>query len=330
MKRYADTFFRHWLFAIVPILVVPPAALFYVMRSSGASAQVSANIWVNQATVKQLSYADPNANPAQNTQVALNQLLQSASFDVRVARQSPRYWRLVGWRPNVAQLAQADLSRNVLIGQPGPDLVTIMYTTRDPLLGIEVVQNILQNAPSEIQRLNHLQTAIDTPVYQSQLTYAETQLRQAATALHRYMQAHGIQASDVTVESLIDPRFAMLYQTMQSAQTNVQLAQEQLSAVNVQGSVQGTFQVIDAPSARILPSSKKTILMDVGIALVMALLLTGSFVVVSTALDHSLRFVDEVPDVLGLPILATVPYTPALAARSGRRLLPSRSSELES
>jgi capsular polysaccharide biosynthesis protein len=319
--------FRHWLLALVPILLVPLAGAYYVKTTSGAVAQVSANIWVNQSSNKQLSYFDPNAPPAQNMQGALTQLLQSASFDVQVAQQSPLYWHLVKTQPGVAQAVQADFAKNVAVGQAGPDIVTIGYTTKDPLLGLQVVQTILQSAPPEMQRLNHLQIATDLPAYQAQLHYAQTQLGQAATALHRYMSEHGIQASDVTVESLIDPRFATLYQAMQSAETNVQLAQEQLSAERVQGAAHGGFQVLDAPSVQILPASKKTAVLDVGIALVTGLLLAGAFVTLATALDHSVRFVEEVPEVLGLPILASVPYSPVLASPSRRRLLPNRTKE---
>lgn len=322
MTRFVETFFRHWVAALVPLLLVPLAAV-YTLFSSQASAQIAANVWVNNASDKQLSYADPNVPPAQNTQAALTQLLQSQSFDLHVARQSSLYWKTVAKYPAPAHLVQADFQKNVVVGQSGPDLVTIVYTSKDPRVGVQVVQNILKNAPNEILKLNQKQVSNDAPAYKNQLNFAQLQLGQAATSLHRYMQAHNIKASDVTVQSLTDPRFATLYQTMQSAETNVQLAQEQLSSVTAERTVQGAFQVIDAPSATVIPVAKKKVLTNVVIALAIALLLGGVFVVTRTALDHTLRSAYEVPDLIGLPVLAVLPYSAALAGPTRRRLRPS-------
>src|SRR5947209_1913695 len=94
VKRYIDTFYRHWVIALIPIIVLPLAA-FAVARLSGKSTTATTSIWVNQVSVKQLSYADPLVTPAANTMAAVLQLLQTGAFDMLVARESPAYWNTV-------------------------------------------------------------------------------------------------------------------------------------------------------------------------------------------------------------------------------------------
>ena len=69
------------------------------------------------------------------------------------------------------------------------------------------------------------------------------------------------------------------------------------------------MKIVDPPSPAASSTSKKTLLLDFGVIFAVALLLSGAFIVVRTALDRSVRYPDEVPELLGLPVLGIVPYS---------------------
>jgi capsular polysaccharide biosynthesis protein len=75
------------------------------------------------------------------------------------------------------------------------------------------------------------------------------------------------------------------------------------------------LRIVDAPNVTIV-SSKKKETMNLAIALLIGLLLGGGLVVVKTALDPTVRYADEVPALLDLPVLAVVPYSRALARQN--------------
>jgi hypothetical protein len=73
---------------------------------------------------------------------------------------------------------------------------------------------------------------------------------------------------------------------------------------------------VDPPRLSVV-SRTKVILLQLALFVVAGLVLGGGFVVVKTMLDRSLRYPDEVPEVLDLPVLAVLPYDPAHVAPRG-------------
>jgi len=317
IRRYKDTFFRHRIIALIPLLVLPVVAAG-VTRLSGKSSTVTANLWVNANSVQQLGYADPQATPGMNTANALTQLMQTVSFDLRVAKESPLYWQMNVAKPNRDVTIVSDLSKNVKIVAGGAYLVSVSYGTKYPSMGVQLLKSILKEAPGEIGRLNQQQAALSVSFYTHAKTNAESQLAVATKALGDYVRSHGISASQMASQSLFDPKFATLYQAVQSAQVDVNNADQALSKIEPQGAG-SAIQVVDPPTVVPPSSSKKTLALYLVIGLVVGVLLSGAFVVVTTARDHSLRYADEVPDLLGLSILATVPYKYGLPSGGGRR-----------
>jgi uncharacterized protein involved in exopolysaccharide biosynthesis len=318
VRRYIDTFVRHWVIALIPVLVLPVAAVGVALKSS-KTATATASIWVDQNSVKQLSYADPQATPASNTAATLTQLLQTASFDVRVARESPLYWSTVRTKPNRDGVVADDLSKKVMVTANGADLVVISFKSNYRQMGVQLLQSILKEAPREIARLNQQQAASSLAFYTRQKADAQTRLARFTKQLATYMQLQHISPTQMAEQALFDPKFAALYDAVQSAQVDVRNADQQLSQATSLAGTGGSIEVIDAPSEVISATSKKTLALYFGIALLLGLVLSGGFVVLMTARDKSLRFADEVPDLLGLPILATIPFEPGLTRKRGVR-----------
>jgi hypothetical protein len=315
-RRYIGTFRRHWVVALIPLLVLPLAGA-YVARKTGATETATTSLWVDQDSVKLLGYADPQATPASNTAAALSQLLQTTSFDLRIAQESPLYWSTMRSKANLDSAVVGDLSKKVKVLASGPDLVVLSFSSAYRQMGVQLLRSLLKEAPGEIDRLNQEQARSSLAYYTQQRDAAQKRLNQVTQDLASYVQAHNISPSQMAAQELFDPRFAALYQTVQSAQVAARNADQQLTQANAAVGAGSAVQVIDPPAETLFPVSKKTMLLYAVIGLLVGILLSGLFIVITTARDTSLRYADEVPDLLGVPVLATIPFTPGLE-RKGR------------
>lgn len=319
MRRYTDTFLRCWTIAILPILLLPIGSL--LLLKSPPTAYGVANIWVDQPSLQQLAYVNQGLTPAQNMANYLSQLLLSPSFDMRVVGNNPLYFRSLSPAVSREAAVTGDLSANATATANGPNLVTVAYTTKDPAIGMRVVRGILNQAALETAQLSR-QQAIKNIAYDArQVKSARAQYTTAASNLGAYMSAHNIKSSQVDLRQLYDPTLALLYESVQGAQTAETSSQQQLAAANTQEqqAFQNSFRIIDPPAMTVAKSSKKKQLTGLAIPLVLGLVLGIGFIVFRTLRDRSLRYADEVPELLGLPVLTVIPFTPALARSGGQR-----------
>ncbi len=325
MTRYAETFFRYWLIALVPIVVLPMVG-YAMIRGTPKTVLTSAKIWVNSSVTNSSSNVNQYMTPAQVEQGTLNQLLQISSFDTAVARGSTLYMQMLLKQPDASTYLQTDLTKNAAFTPAGDNLLVVSYSSQNWQLGTQVVQSLLSAALNQTQLLSQQQTTLTLHTYESQLRNAQQQLKQSTKQLTSYMREHGITANDITTQMTVDTTFASLYTQVQSDQSNVASIRQKITALqtaNAGGAAaQSDFRVVDAPSTIIVTSKKKE-LMNLALYLVGGLVLGLGFVVGKTLTDRSLRYVDEVPETLDLPVLAVIPYTPALApANRGTSLLP--------
>jgi uncharacterized protein involved in exopolysaccharide biosynthesis len=324
---------RYWHLAILPILVLPMGA-FFLLKAPPATFG-TAHIWADQASLQQLSYVDQGVPPAQNMANYLTELLGLPSFDYGVAKRIPLYEQYLkrlpvpsGVTPNLRTLAAADLSTKATAIPAGSSLVTVTYENLNPTIAAEVVRSILKEAASETQQLNKQQISKDISRSSKQLKKAQTAYSTAVGGFGTYMTAHRIKSNQVAFRQLSDPRLAALYQAVQTAQANVTTAQQQLTSAQTQQASQGLVRVLDPPSAQVVLTSKKKRLTNLMIPLVLGFILSGAFIVAMTLRDRSLRSPDDVLDLLGLPVLAVIPYTRGLVgsgkARSSEAALAAR------
>jgi uncharacterized protein involved in exopolysaccharide biosynthesis len=179
-----------------------------------------------------------------------------------------------------------------------------------------LLRNILTDAPNEIGTLNQKQSASTVSYYQHQLSAAQHRLDNATGALGHYARQHHIAPAQMANRSLIDPTFAALYQAVQSEQVAVHNASQQLSQTTTPNVLGSSIQVYDPPAVQPALTSKKTLLLDIAIGLIVGLLLSTIFIVWMTATDHTLRYPQEVSELVGLPVLVSTPQVAALAGAS--------------
>lgn len=325
MKRYAETFFRYWLVALVPIVVLSLVG-YAVMKSTPKTAQASAKLWVEPSAADTITNYNQFETPAQSEQDALSQLLQLSSFEWSVAQGSPLYMQIVKKQPDPRLFVGTDLQKNVQFTPSGNNLLYVSYTFTDRnwQVGAQVVQSVLNVALNQTQLLSQQQGKANISYYQAQLTVAEQRAKQSARAFDRYRTAHGVTSTDLNAQMAVDPTLASLYSQSQADQSSVADVRQKLAALQLQSTAssatgQSGVTIADAPSV-IIVSSKKKEIMGLAIYLVIGLLLGGGFIVVKTLRDRSLRYADEVPEALDLPVLAVVPYNPALAGRDSKAM----------
>ncbi len=330
MKRYADTFFRYWPLVLLPILILPLAALV-LARGTPKTTVTTADIWVSQSVVSQMDGYNQWNTAAQNEAGALSQLLQTGMFDSSVINGSPAYRQRIATSKNADAYKQAvtDVSTNLQILPRGNNLISVSYSTKDPALGVDVVNSFITNALNQAQALNQQTNVTMRATYNSQAHAARQQLYNDTITLHRYMNRVNLHLNDVQAAQVGDPTLATLVLQVQNDEKTVTDLQQKINDAQIQMSAtpQSVFKVVDG-AGTVVTSNKKQILLDSALGLVVGLVLGGGFLVGRTLLDRSLRFADDAAELLAFPTLTVIPHKPALTSRqgvaqpTGRRALP--------
>ncbi len=334
MKRYADTFFRYWPLVLLPILILSLGGLM-LARDTPKTTITSADIWVSQAAISSMDGYNQYITPAQNEAGTLSQLLQTGMFNSSVINGSPLYRQLIAKSKSADAYQQAviDLATNMQLVPRGNNLINVSYTTKDPALGVQVVNSFITNALDQAQALNQQTSATILATYQSQVHFAQQQLNADNATFHRYLDRFGLQPSDVQAAQVGDPTLGTLSLQVQNDETTVANLRQKINDAKIQAPVtqESAFKVVDG-AGTVIKSSKKQLLLDVAIGLIAGLVLGGGFVVGRTLADRSLRFADDVTELLALPVLTVIPYNPAAKGRkglpqpAGRLALPSSST----
>jgi len=318
MRRYAETFFRYWLLVLLPIIVLP-AAEFALMRHVPKTVLVTADLWVTQNPA---GYANPWASAAGNEASYINEYLQSSTDIGPILAGSAAFQQLLRTAPAQALQVQGSLLQGFAVYPKGQYLLNVSFTGQNEAIATDALNGLIAAVQNQQKTENANQTQTNLVVAQAQLKNDTKQLDQSKKALRDYMDRHGLQQSDLSSGAALDldTTFAGLKQQFQNDQTqylNDQLALNKLRAQATQATLTlpttaqagATFYVKD-PATAIVTSSRKKILTAVGEALAVALFLSLGFVVVKTLLNRGLRYPDEVAEVLDLPLLAVVPFSP--------------------
>jgi hypothetical protein len=136
-----------------------------------------------------------------------------------------------------------------------------------------------------------------------------------AADLHAHLKAQAYGTNLVTI-SYSGKTAAIAMEVLHSV---LQLAPKEMQAFNRRPVTGGVMRVVDLPALSPGALSKKSLLLELGLAFAFGLLFSAAFIVTRTALDRSVRYPDEVPEVVGLPVLGVVPFSRDLSKREGAR-----------
>ncbi len=338
MRRYAETFFRYWYLALIPLIMLSVVGV-PVARGSAGTFTTTANLEVASSVSSQIDNYNTYITPAQNEATVLSELLGSPSFDEGIIYSADaaayRNWATIkAHGVNAVQYMVSDVARNLVL-TPHNHLVVVSYTGQDRNLavgavaGASIVQAFVSTVIDRASAQSNAQLAASIAAYKSQLASARRHQGASYTQLRAWMQRHGYAGPDPSAGTqaagITDPQYDALYQQYLFDKSNSDNIQNKLLTAQVtqQTNVQlggATLSELDPPSTSGSSATRKeltTLLIFAGVGLALSIV----FLVARTALDRGLRYADEVAELLRVPTLAVVPYSRRRPAGSGARPL---------
>jgi uncharacterized protein involved in exopolysaccharide biosynthesis len=327
--RFLETFFRHRMLVVVPVLLGLMVSVGYALAQP-PKYEALASLWVDNSVPgnqTSTSPADQYIQPSDQQVAAIHELLATRAFDVAIAHRGPLAQYLAA-HPNeqkglaaipvvgklfrstsgsVDDRAATELPAEVSVTAAGPQVISLAVQESNGDVAAGTAKALVDQFLAQIlaSKTANDQAAVD---YASgQVSGAQTTLLKAQAALTAYLQAHpGVPASGSG-----DAAASQLAQSVDLASRRHtalldQYEQAQLDLANV--STQAGVRVIDEPStAGTAVGAKKAVLMA-GIAGILIGLVIGVVVLlVLTAVDRTARRASDIEGHLGLEVAAAIP-----------------------
>jgi uncharacterized protein involved in exopolysaccharide biosynthesis len=252
--RLVETFFRHWLLIVAPIVVLPLAAIV-VTLGTPAPYESSAGVWVERSTYLDVANdASRYITPAQSQANRLAELLRSPAFVSDV----------IG-RSGLTARRNDSLRRTF---QDGIDIVPVGDHYIVLRLRADIAEDASRLLNATIAAFNvrskadlQVQARVAIALYQNRLAEAQDRQAKAGAALSAYLAANpGLRGSTgyVTALGALDSKFGDLQHATQAAMSDADRARAlldraQLDAAAAQVGQELGFQVTDPPQ---LPTAR--------------------------------------------------------------------------
>jgi hypothetical protein len=298
---YIETFRRHRLLFLLPILVAGAIALWTALGAPTLY-RSTASLWLD--TPAGLTYATLGApSPAADAQTMLNELMRTEYFANSIARQSPleEYLRThpsAGWGPSAVirklkgpptmddRIAAALGPSRVTSSVQGPHVFEINFDAASPQLATATLRVLIDEFRS--QRTTLRRDALEAT--QRQVASATTALNEARASLESYLRMH-----PDTGDS--DPRASALRLSVRNATTTVADATQRLAdasaALTQGGTLDSTLRVLDEPRTPVGPTQgKRRIAMTVAAGLFGGMVFSILGIVVLTSGTRTFRLAD--------------------------------------
>lgn len=293
--RFAAKFLEHWKLYLIPIVLFPIIATIYGQHKlsiyeSSAYVLVERGAVIGSTTLGSIS-GNPYNSPAQNAVDAINELIQSESFDVSVAQSTD-----LAHRYDLTVRANQDIVAATIRGEVsvtpssvGQETFNITVDDKSPQLAQQIASSLLVQFGNDytLRELEGYQRA--ESLVQGQITQATSQATQDLQRINQYEQAHPTVTSTTP-----DTTLAAYQQAYQQDEAQVKTLQEQLNTLQLnsaalQSGTLNVFRVLDKPQVPLLPTLKlKKLAIYPGGGLGLALALIALIVGLQTVFDRSI------------------------------------------
>ncbi len=328
MRRTLEALFRR-LGRIVALLVLLPIIGFTIGYLLPHTYQAQASLWANkryEVIGSTGTESDLLATEAETQATALNELLQTRTFDLAVANQTGLKDTLspsVRSDPNARDdaLVQA-INDRVLVQAQGTHLFTITYTNTDWHIAQQVVAAVINSYGQQSQGLSVVEGQNLLEAYQGQLPQAQKDASTAAHAEQQYINQH---PTENAADLANDPEYSLLHAQTQQAQSILANLQTQIATIKQEiglqsGGADALFRVIDQPTVKGV-SRAKTLLMAAGGGLGFALLAVAIYLALLVRRDRALYTPAEVQRATEMRVLLQLPALPASTMSASRAAL---------
>ena len=332
MLRYLETFYRHRLLVIAPVLLALLASVAFAV-SRPRTYEATAQLWFDPLTAAQ-AQQNGYLSPADQAPGELKELLKTHEFTSRVARRGTLYaaadagsgkqgltTRVVnllrGVPSSVAGSPQVlddvifdTVNRDTVITTSGPQVVGISFDYPIPSVAATTAQAIVDQFTDELlgNRRTTAKAAVD--FYTNQLQSQDAVVATADAAVTHYLQEHPDQR---VPGALADSQLTALRRTDDLARNHYQDLLQKLDDARLEiaaASQPGAagFRVVDTPTVPYRPKGfVKTAALAAGGGLMLGLLLALGMLVLLTAMDTSIHRSEEIPSDLSRRVAGTVP-----------------------
>jgi uncharacterized protein involved in exopolysaccharide biosynthesis len=305
VRRYSETFARHRLALILPVVIaVVISSAFAISRPHKYESSMS--LWFDSPVSQPSSLLNTGngPTPASGGLAELQEFLATDAFRSDVGLASPLAADLSkpGSRPNLYAI-DGVLAKAFTETVAGPQIVQVTMTAANPsyVVGtLDAVANQYQSWNSNA--LNDRGHASAT-YYQPEVERDLTALNKANTAVKAYV------LSNPKVNLTTDPTYSQLTQTAASAEANYTsdsnaLAQAELA--DQPDLISTSFHVVDPPSPPVALSSKKHDIL-IGVAGLLAGVIISLLALSAlTALDKTARSEEDIDSMLGVDVVASI------------------------
>ncbi len=292
VKRVLEQFFGHKLLVVLPVLVIPLAALVVALQSPPIY-QATANIWVERAPyVTSQSNFDQYSQPADVQVKRLNELLQTRTFVNAVVTRSPL--------PRAAGASEVDLAASVgsmeaIAG--GSHLMVLRASSSVAVVAFAAVSGLIDAYKAQAATETIAQAQLAQTFYADRLQAAQAQLAKSTGELQGYIAEHPVAAPRPGVAAAApDLALAQLSRRVDLDGADVEriratLEQSQLDGAAAQAGQEIGFQVVDEP---LVPTDarrelRKTLFLP-ALGLVVGIALSGAVLTLLVAADRAIRF----------------------------------------
>jgi uncharacterized protein involved in exopolysaccharide biosynthesis len=313
--RLLDTYFRHrWLY-LIPIGLMTVGAAIYLFGhqrlyiSSGMifterDPLLSSLTSVNQST------ASWNT-PAQDTANELSELIQTDAYIRAVIRGTDLEAEMSKGNSVVEQTISKVRSR-MWIWVAGTNQVQISAAHPDPRIAYQLAQSAINVFVLWNINLNRTDSSTAQIFFQDLIQNYQTNVVAAQQALRSYLVSHPepLRGNRSDIEQF---EVKNLQDELNFAEARLDHALEKaedarLANAQIESNVRQKYTLVDAPK---IPdrstTSKRQMARDSAIFLAAGVLLSGIAVVGTSLFDQSFRIPEEVPQLLSLPLLASLP-----------------------
>jgi uncharacterized protein involved in exopolysaccharide biosynthesis len=312
LPRLLESFFRRPLVCLLPALVFSALGVLSIVKSERTYASSGVLSVSNETLLSTLTEVGSQGGfswetPATQTSRQINELLGTDQFARSVAEGAGLATAIDAGVYTLDQLRES-----VGAYDTGNNLVTVKASTGDAALAQKLATSTIDSFINWVIDGDIGESTAAEQFFEGLLANYEDDVDAARGALAQYLAEHPAtdpdrrpaeEQSEIARLSADVDRAENRYSTALTSSENARLATEQ-----ARSDVSQRLRLVDTPQVPYLPeSSRQAQLLKVAMYAVTGILLSIVLVVVGAALDHSLRFPDEVRRRIGLDVLAVVP-----------------------
>jgi uncharacterized protein involved in exopolysaccharide biosynthesis len=345
MVRYLETFFRHQLIFLIPVVVILAVSGAVVLRQPIVYTATT-RLWVDRPALGTTdeTAANPFSAPSADQVASMSELLNTRYFTVRAAHRGPLAAYLaeqpvapsgLSWvkaqlgghgSPRLPTADEVDASafdilsgsKNIIAYPAGPQMVQIDFTFGDPKVASGTVTAVVDQFLEETMTSRKARSQIAERFYSGQLKTAQEGLATADGAVNQYLAQHPELRA---FNAIPDARLVELQRadaaardTMSGFQQKVdssKLDQAALSAPGASG-----LRLLDPADVPAQAGVSRRLLIQAlvaGLGLGLVVVMLGLLVV--TLADSTVRRAEEVEQAFGLRLAGAVPLAVRAAGR---------------